>query len=182
MSVPEMRAKVKAGIWQAVAQSGVDVSALSQEEMDKLVGAISEGVLKEIDDILSQASGRPASTPAKQVDEDDDEEEKILWEGRPFLSLGVHYQITDERVRVVKGLLGKERFDVELVRVQDVDHKQNLTERALNIGDLYIRSHDPTYPELTLDNVSNPEEIHEILRRAILKARKKHKLSYREEM
>ncbi len=182
MSVPEMRAKVKAGIWQAVAQSGVDVSALPQEEMDKLVGAISEGVLKEIDDILSQASGRPASAPAEQVDEDDDDKEIILWEGRPYLSLNVRYQITDERVRVVKGLLGKERFDIELVRIQDVDHKQNLTERALNIGDLYIRSHDPTYPEMTLDNVSNPEEIHEILRRAILKARKKHKLSYREEM
>ncbi len=182
MSVPEMRAKIKAGIWQAVAQSGVDVSALPQEEMDKLVGAITEGLLKEIDDVLSQTSGRPASTPAEQVDEEDDDGETVLWEGRPYLSLKVHYQITDERVRVVKGLLGKERFDVELVRIQDVDHKQNLTERALNIGDIYIRSHDPTYPELTLDNVSNPEEIHEILRRAILKARKKHKLSYREEM
>lgn len=181
MSLSEMRAKVKAAIWQAIAQSGVDVSGLPQAEIDKLVGAVTEGVLKEVDDILSQASGRPAAAPAAAVD-DDDEQEKILWEGRPFLSLSVHYQITNERIRVVEGLLGKERYDIELVRVQDVDHKQNLTERALNIGDVYIRSHDPGHPEVTLSNISNPVEVHEILRRAILKARKKYNLSYREEM
>ncbi|MCP4369848.1 MAG: PH domain-containing protein, partial [Deltaproteobacteria bacterium] len=46
MSLSEMRARVKASIWQAVAQSRVDVSALSSGEMDKLVEAITEGVLK----------------------------------------------------------------------------------------------------------------------------------------
>ena len=181
MSLSEVQAKIKASIWQAVAQSGVDVSGLAQEEMDKLVGAITEGVLKEIDDVFSQASGTPISVSAAPVDVDDDDE-VILWEGRPFLSLTVHYQITNERVRVVEGLLGKERDDIELVRIQDVDHKQTLTERALSIGDVYIRSHDPSRPELTLNNVSNPSEVHEILRRAILKARRKYNLSYREEM
>jgi hypothetical protein len=184
MSLSEVQAKIKASIWQAVAQSGVDVSGLGQGEMDKLVGAITEGVLKEIDDVFSQASGSPSSSvSAAPVEVDgDDNDEIILWEGRPFLSLTVHYQITNERVRVVEGLLGKERYDVELVRIQDVDHKQTLTERALSIGDVYIRSHDPSRPELTLNNVSNPPEVHEILRRAILKARRKYNLSYREEM
>ena len=92
------------------------------------------------------------------------------------------YEVTNERVKVVEGLLGKERYDVELVRIQDLDHKQNLTERTLNIGDVFIRSHDPGKPELTLHNISNPAEVHEILRRAMLKARKKYNLSYREEM
>jgi uncharacterized membrane protein YdbT with pleckstrin-like domain len=94
----------------------------------------------------------------------------------------VHYQITDERVRLTEGLLGKEREDIELVRIQDIDHKQNLTERMLNIGDVYIRSHDASQPEVVLNNVSNPMEVHEVLRRALLKARKKYNLSYREEM
>jgi len=94
----------------------------------------------------------------------------------------VNYRITSERVRLTEGLLGKEREDIELVRVQDVDHKQNLTERMLNIGDVYIRSHDPSHPEVVLRNVTNPMEVHEILRRAVLKARQKYNLSYREEM
>lgn len=181
MSLPEMRSRLKARIWQAIAQSDVDVSSLPQEEMDKLVGAITEGILTEIDDILGQATGKPVSRLVAGVDEDDGEE-RVLWEGRPFLSLSVYYQVTSERVRIAEGLLGKERSDIELVRIQDVDHKQNLTERALNIGDVYIRSHDRSRPEVTLSNVSNPVEVHEILRRAILKARKKYNLTYREEM
>ncbi len=177
----EIQAKLKARIWQAVAQSGVDVSTVPQPELDKLVGAITEGVLSEIDELLSEASGKPAARYATPVDDDGDEEQ-ILWEGRPFLSLSVYYQISNERVRIVKGLLGKERHDIELVRIQDVDHKQNLVERTVNIGDVSIRSHDPTHPEVTLENVSGPTEVHETLRRAILKARKKYNLSYREEM
>ena len=181
MSLAEIRAKVKASIWQAIAQSSVDLSSLPQEDVDKLVATITESVLKVADDILSEASGTPTSTPAADF-EDDDEPEKILWEGRPFLSLTVRYQITDERVRFAEGLLGKERYDIELVRIQDVDHKQSLTERALNIGDVQIRSHDPGHPEVTLNNITDPADVHEILRRAILKARKRYNLSYREEM
>jgi len=180
MSVNEIQAKVKSAIWKAVAQSGVDVSALPQEDMDKLVNTMTDGVLQEMDDILSDASGK--KTAQTMMVDDDDEAEQILWEGRPFLSLRYYYQITTERVRISEGLFGKEREDVELVRIQDIDHKQSLTERALGIGDIFIISHDASQPEATLSNVSDPEDVHEILRRAVLKARKKHGMSYREEM
>ncbi len=181
MSLPEMQARMKARIWQVVAQSGVDVSSVPQPEMDKLVGGITDGVLQEMDDILGQVGGnRPPESSSQQGD--DDEPEVILWEGRPFLSLSIHYKITNERVRVETGIFAKERYDVELVKIQDIDHKQNLTERAFNIGDVFIQSHDPTHPELILNNVSDPTEVNEILRNAMLKERKKHKLSYREEM
>ncbi len=182
MSVAEMRAKIKAGVWQAIARSGINLSPLPQEDVDKLVSAVTEGVLREMDEILSQVSGQPSSRPITPVDEEDEDAEVVLWEGRPYLSLNVHYQITNERLRVTEGLLGKDREDVELVRVQDVDRTQNLAERALNIGDIHVRSHDPSNPEVTLHNVANPEEVHEILRRAVIKARKRHNLSYREEM
>ncbi len=180
MALPEVQTKIKARVWQAIAQSGVDVSTLPQEDVDKLVGTITDGMLVEVDALLSEASGQPAAQVNSPIDDDD--EEQILWEGRPFLSLRVHYQITNERVRIVEGLLGKEREDIELVRIQDVDHKQNMGERLFNMGDIYIRSHDPSRPETVLENVTDPEQVHEILRRAILKARKKHNLSYREEM
>ena len=185
MALSEIRAQLKARIWQAVAQSGVDISGLPQAEADKLVATITEGVLLELDEILSLASGKPASQAAPEAatdDDDGDDEELILWEGRPFMSLRIQYTITNERVRVVEGIIGKERYDIELVRIRDVDHKQNVTERAMNMGDVYIRSHDVSYPEIVLENVTNPLEVHEILRRAILKARKKYGLSYREEM
>jgi hypothetical protein len=52
----------------------------------------------------------------------------------------------------------------------------------LGIGDIHIRSHDRSNPDVTINNVSNPTEVHEILRRAVLKARKKYNVSFREEM
>lgn len=182
MSLPEMRAKVKASIWQAVAQSGVTLSGVPQADIDRLVGAITDGVLKEMDDFLGQASGQPAAVLKGPVDEGDDEAETVLWEGRPFLSLSVHYRITSERVRITEGILGKDREDIELVRVQDIDISQGVSERMLGIGDIHIRSHDPSNPVTALNNVSNPTEVHEILRRAVLKARKKYNVSFREQM
>lgn len=181
MSLPELRAKIKAGIWQAVAQSGVNLSGVPQAEMDNLIGSITESVLKEMDDFLGQVSGQPASA-AVADNESDDEAEKVLWEGRPYLSLSTHYRITSERVRITEGLLGKDREDIELMRVQDIDITQSLTERALNIGDIHIRSHDKSRPAVILNNVSNPLEVHELLRQAIQKARKKYNVTYREQM
>lgn len=183
MSLPEVRAKVKAGIWQAIAQSGVNVSALPQSEIDSLVGAITEGVLKEMDDLLSEVSGRPAAVSAGPIgDESESEAEKVLWEGRPFLSLSTSYSITSERVRITEGILGKDREDIDLVRIKDIDITQGLTERMLNIGDIHIHSDDASHPTIILNNVSHPTEVHEALRRAVLKARKKYNVVYRDQM
>ncbi len=178
MAISDVRSKIKAAIWQAVAQSGVDVSSLPANDANKLVDVIAEQTLATIDELLGEQTPKQA---ARAVEDDDDDEE-VLWEGRPFLSISVSYQITSERVRIVEGLLGKTRRDIELVRIQDIDHSQNLTERTLNIGDVTITSHDTSDPEITLNNVGNPAEVHEILRRAMLKARKKYNVSFREEM
>jgi hypothetical protein len=151
--------------------------------MDKLVGAITEGVLREVDELIGETTGTPASVSRASVDDDtEDDVEKVLWEGRPYLSISVQYQITNERVRIIEGTLMKQRRDIELIRIKDVDHKQNLTERAMNIGDIFIHSSDPSDPEIVLSNVSNPVEVHEILRRAVLNARKRHKFTFREEL
>jgi hypothetical protein len=110
------------------------------------------------------------------------DEEEILWQGRPFLSLVTEYIITNERVRVFEGLVGKDREDIELIRIQDMDQTQTVKERLLNLGDIHLRSHDPSDPEIVLRNVKDPQTVHEILRRAVLDSRKKYGLYYREEM
>lgn len=204
MSLPEFEERIRSRIWEAVAKSGADLSALSAEQKEGLVAAISAGVLDEVDQLLDSVAppvdevtaaftppplspAEPAATRAPDDEERDssagaDEPEEILWEGRPFMSLRVRYQITSERVRVVEGMVGKMREDIELVRVQDIDQTQGVSERMLGVGDIHIQSHDPSSPELVLRNVRKPIEVHEILRRAVLNARKRHRLSYREEM
>ncbi|NIP27538.1 MAG: PH domain-containing protein, partial [Phycisphaerae bacterium] len=84
--------------------------------------------------------------------DDDHDEEEILWEGRPFLSVSTHYIITTQRVRIIQGLLGKDREDIELIRIQDIDQSQSLRERLLNLGDITIRGHDTSHPKAVLNN------------------------------
>jgi hypothetical protein len=184
MSLDQPKTKVVARIWQSIAQSGVSVSAIPQDQMNTVVNAIADGVLVAVDELLDDA-GLPSRQYAEQALSSSlrsDDEEKVLWEGRPFLSLATFYQITNQRVRIIRGLLGKDRDDIELVRIQDIDVDQNLGERFLNVGDIMIRSSDQSLPEAKLNNVRYVDDVHEILRTAMLAARKKYRYSVQEEM
>jgi hypothetical protein len=184
MSLDQPKTKVVARIWQSIAQSGVSVSSIPQDQLNTLVNAIADGVLVAVDDLFEDA-GLPSRQYAQQelgASLKSDDQEQVLWEGRPFLSIATFYQITNQRVRVVRGLLGKERDDIELIRIQDLDLDQSLGERFLNVGDIVIKSSDPTLPEVTLNNVRFASEVHEILRKGMLEARKKYRYSVQEEM
>jgi uncharacterized membrane protein YdbT with pleckstrin-like domain len=113
---------------------------------------------------------------------DDDNGEQVLWKGRPFLSVATYYTITDERIKIRSGLLGKSYEYIELIRVQDVDFEQSFSERLLKLGDITVRSHDASHPEIILENVRDPQGVYEIIRKALKQVRKDNNFSYREEM
>ena len=52
MSITKTRAQVIANIWQAIAQSGVDLSTLPHDQQEKLVGKIADNVIVGMDDML----------------------------------------------------------------------------------------------------------------------------------
>lgn len=177
----EAQMRIKARVWQALAQSGLDVSMIEKSTLEALVDLATEAAMIEIDTEMGSAE-KSLAAEAPIEDILNDHKEDVLWEGRPFLSITLHYMITDERIRITEGFLGKARENVELVRIQDLDYTQTFGERILNLGDIHIRSHDPSNPEIELKNVKDPESVYEILRRAVLNARKKHNFTYREEM
>jgi membrane protein YdbS with pleckstrin-like domain len=182
MAVEQTRASIIGRIWQAVAQSGVDLSSIDRDEQDRLVTTIADSVLVEVNAMLGEARTGAAEVPYDNETSVDNSEETLLWEGRPFLSLTEHYTITNQRIRIRRGLLGKETEDIELFRIKDLEHSQHLTERMINIGDVVLHTSDPDQPDVALRNVSDPEEVHEIIRRAVLDARKQHHVGFREEM
>lgn len=186
MSAQEIQARVKARIWQSIAQNNAIFGTVSQEDITKFADALTDGILQEVDDVITVDTGTPsAATPLAvpaNAESQDGYVEELLWEGRPFLSISTHYTITTERVRIVKGLLSKDREDIELVRIQDIDQTQGLGERLINVGDITIQSHDPSHPSVVLDNIANVQEVHEILRKAVLAARKRYNFHYREQM
>jgi len=179
MNLDKIRAKMISSIWQAVAQSGVDLSAVPAEQQEKLVGKIADTILITMDQILEEEIPPISEEPAATVDED---EERVLWEGRPFLSLLEYYTITTERLKVTRGLIGRKVENFELVRMQDIDYKQNLGERITNLGDITIKGQDASNPEIVMRNIAKPEDVYEILRKAWLEARKRHGLQFREFM
>jgi len=177
MSVDDTQVRIKASVWQAIAQTDLDVSALDKSTLESLVDLVSEAAMLDIDSEMG-------ATIKSAIPDDifDDEKEDILWEGRPFLSISLQYTITDERIRITEGFLGKSRENVELIRIQDLDYSQTFSERLLNLGDITVRSHDSSDPKITLKNIKDPEAVYEILRKAVLRSRKKHGFTYREEM
>ena len=177
MSIDKLRAQVIGSIWQAIAQSGVDLSSVSQDQQEIIVSKIADGVMVTMDAILGEEM--PLTTTEDEVDELD---ERVLWKGRPFLSLVENYTITSERLKIITGLVSQHVENFELIRIQDIDFKQGMGERMIGIGDITIHGHDPSNPNIVLRNVSKPEEVYEIMRKAWLDARKRHGLQFREFM
>jgi hypothetical protein len=185
MSIEQTRANLIGKIWQSIAQSGVDLSTIPRDQVEKLVGSITDGVLLTVNDLLGDADPHRA-TEAGVAETDAPATaatpEQTLWEGRPFLSLTEHYAVTTERVRITKGLLGKDREDIELIRLQDIDHTQRMSERIINIGDITLRSADASHPEVVLRNIPDPAQVHETIRRAMLDARQRYRVGLRQEV
>jgi hypothetical protein len=191
MTIDKIRTQITSAIWQAVAQSGVDLSSIAQQDQERLVRGITDRMMVTlntlIDDVVKpEAMLQDAGMGVNVIQEaealDDENEEKVLWQARPFLSLVEEYILTNERIKIINGLLSRRIENYELIRIQDIDYKQNLSERVLGIGDIFIRGQDPSKPDLTLRNIAKVEEVYEILRRAWMESRKKHGLQFREHM
>ena len=177
MAIEQTRAQVISSIWQAIAQSGVDLSVVPIDQQEKLVGKIADHVMVTMNTLLDEV---PEPSPVEVAEVVGDEQ--VLWKGRPFLSMVESYAITSERIKIVRGLLARGVENYELIRIQDIDLSQGVSERLVGIGDITIRGHDASDPILVLRNISKPEEVYEILRKAWLEARKRYGLQFREYM
>ena len=100
MAIEQIRHKIIASVWQAVAQSEVNISAIPQDQQEKLVGKITDNVMVTVNELLDESGGSTAED--ESVDEHG---EQVLWEGRPFLSLMEYYILTSDRLKIRYGML-----------------------------------------------------------------------------
>ena len=177
MSIEKIHSQITASVWQAMAQSKADFSSIAQEDQEDFVRRIADSVMVTFDDVIGKEV--ESSAPAK-LSIDDDEE--LVWEGRPFLSLTESYVITTERIKIVRGLIGRRVEIYELIRIQDIDYKQSVGERIMGLGDIAIEGQDASDHAIVLRNIPHPEEVYEKLRKAWLISRKRHGLQFREYM
>lgn len=179
MTIEQIRSKIAASTWKAITQSNVDLSGVALEDKEKLVAAITTQMLATFNSLLDEV---PEQAAAVETPVEVEGEEQILWKGRPFLSLTESYVVTSERIKIITGFLSRAVENFELIRIQDIDLSQGVSERILGIGDIQISGQDSTHTKIILRNISKPEEVYEILRKAWLASRKRHNLQFREYM
>ena len=90
-----------------------------------------------------------------------------------FSLRSTHYLVTNQRVRVTQGLLGKNMQEIELFRVKDTAARQTFFRRLFGVGDLDIVSGDANNPNLHLVAVPNALELRESIRREVLSLRQR---------
>lgn len=108
--------------------------------------------------------------------------EVLLWRGRPYMTIGTVYELTTQRLRILRGVASQSIEEVELVRVRDTSVKQSMAERFFHIGDVEIISTDARQPTKRLFNVRDPIEVRELIRKAVVDERARRNVIYREEM
>ena len=96
------------------------------------------------------------------------------------MTIGTIYELTSQRLRIMRGLLGNQIEEIELIRVRDTKVKQHVGERMLDVGDITVISADSGTPSVTLNNVRNPIEVRELLRKAVQVERQRRGMTYRE--
>ena len=194
MNEQTVRQVVTARFYESLAQSGVEVTSIPQPQLQAIVNALADGVFAALDAMETEADHSIAETNSRSAGPEELqttspapigghlEKEELLWSGRPYLSIGVRYELTTQRVRLIRGLLGRSYHEIELVRVRDTSVTQHLGERALNVGDVTIASTDPSHPQFTLHNVKDPMEVREMIRKATMREKQRSGLHYREEL
>lgn len=78
------------------------------------------------------------------------------------------YKITRKLIEREQGLLTKRIDALDLARVKDVELKQSLMERMLNIGTIEVFSSDKTDPVMFIEAIPNPRPVYEKLRDAVI--------------
>lgn len=187
MQRDEIRKTAAAEFQRSLAETGIQITALPANQLQAIVSAMADSVFAAIaavedEDFGTPAIARSAAGPVGGSEMTQDVPEQQLWRGRPYLTIGTVYEVTSQRIRVIKGVFGNHIDEVELVRVRDTRVKQHVGERMLDVGDITIVSTDPSNPELILNNVKNPLEVRELIRNAVNKEKDRRGLRYREDM
>ena len=114
--------------------------------------------------------------------------ERIIWEGRPSklwsprMALTNRYKLTNQRLIMEFGFIGRRTEEIDLFRVNDVGVKQNPFERMVGIGDIYIASADSSTPQKFLHNVKDTVRIKDLLREVARQERHRRRVLVREDV
>ncbi len=177
MNKDQIRDIVNRSFYGSLEESEADLSALPPGQLQALVRAMSDSMYAVLETMAEEEGPGPAASPAAGASG----EEEVLWSGKPLGSFGERYELTTQRLRIYRGIWSRQIEEIDLVRVRETKVNQHLGERMLNVGDVTIISTDKINPELVLNNVKDPLEVREAIRKAYLAEQERRGLRYRED-
>src|SRR4051794_24632266 len=126
----QLRQVVTTQFYQSLAETGVEVKSIPQSELQGIITALADSLFAALGAVDDHTRGpipsEQANVPNAAATDDPTFEEKLLWRGRPYLTIGTIYELTTQRIRIVQGLFGQTAQEIELVRVKDTTVKQHV--------------------------------------------------------
>lgn len=170
MDKERFRNEFSQAFYRSLEEGGIEVTAVPAAQLQALARACGDAVFA----TLHSLDDTPVRTPSG-------DQEQLLWEGKPWMTLGVRYELTSQRLRIYRGIFSRSLHEIDLIHVREATFTQHVGERLANIGDVTLVTGNAEHPEVRLENVKDPAQVREIIRGAYLAEQKRRGLRYREE-
>ena len=174
MEQQRFRDEFSQAFYRSLEEGKIEVTALPAAQLQALARACSDAVFATLQ-ALDDGGG---SVPAVGADPG---KEELLWEGKSWMTLGIRYELTSQRLRIYRGVFSRSLHELDLIHVREATYTQHVGERMLNIGDVTLLTSNPEHPEIKLENVKDPMHVRELVRQAYLAEQKRRGLRYRED-
>ncbi len=73
------------------------------------------------------------------------------------------YRVTNQRLLILNGIIARDKLQILLIRIKDLNLHQSVVERVFNVGSVEVISTDETTDKLMIENVGHPNAFYEKL-------------------
>lgn len=114
--------------------------------------------------------------------------EETLWEGRPgwitspTKAFTTRYKVTNRRLVIQRGFIGRETDETDIFRFSDVGVNQGVFQRLTGRGNVELSGSDASTPRLELHNIGDPDRVKDLIRDAAHEERDRRRIRYREDV
>ena len=98
------------------------------------------------------------------------------------MALTNRYKLTNYRLMIEHGFIGRQTEEVDLYRFDDASVTQNIFERMTGHGDIHLTTSDSSSPNITLSNVKDPDKVKDLIRDAAYREHERRRIRYREDV
>lgn len=174
MDKDRLRNEFSQAFYRSLEEGQIEITALPAAQLQALSRACADAVFAVLDTVAGDSPGARTASPAT-------DSEQVLWSGKSWMTLGVRYELTNQRLRIYEGIFNRSLHEIDLIHVREAKVSQHLGERMANIGDVTLITTAPEHPEVRLDNVKDPMQVRELIRQAYMTEQKRRGLTFREE-